>query len=135
MTMYDRKIQTSAEPTGKLLRTGMVLAGLCGAAGVVSLALSAHADASPTLKTAAQMLLFHAPLFLGLAVLSQIRRVLLLPLVMVFLTVGLGLFCGDLFMRAFAGSRLFAMSAPIGGMLVILSWLTLAIGALRVRPK
>jgi len=111
------------------------LAGLCGTLGVVTLALSAHADASRQLATAAQMLLFHAPLFLGLGLLAQVRRAPLLLVTVLFLAAGLVLFCGDLLLRAFAEFRLFPMAAPLGGMLVILSWIVLAIGALRVRPK
>jgi uncharacterized membrane protein YgdD (TMEM256/DUF423 family) len=38
-------------------------------------------------------------------------------------------------MRAFLERRLFPMSAPIGGMTVILGWLMLALCALRVQPK
>lgn len=133
--MTYRTLSETGRPTVALLRLCLVLAGLTGALGVVSLALSAHASASNLLQTAAQMLLFHAPLYLGLGILAQIRQVLLLPVVLLFLSAGLCLFCGDLFLRAFADQRLFPMSAPIGGLLVILSWLLLAIGALRVRPK
>jgi len=125
----------TAATTATLLRLCLVLAGLSGALGVICLALSAHANASPLLQTAAQMLLFHAPAILGLGLLAQIRRVILLPFAILLLTAGLFLFCGDLLMRAFADFRLFPMAAPIGGMLVIGSWLVLAIGALRVRPK
>jgi len=133
--MSDSSLRLASDPTSGLLRIGLLLAGLTGATGVVSLALSAHSAASSLLETAAQMLLFHAPVFLGLGLLAQARRVLLLPVCFLLLAAGLSLFCGDLFMRAFAGQRLFPMSAPTGGMLVILSWLTLAIGALRVRAK
>lgn len=133
--MSFRMRQQPGEPTVTLLRICLVLAGLTGALGVVSLALSAHANASALLATAAQMLLFHAPMFLGLGLLAQLRKVLVLPVVVGLLGLGLCLFCGDLFLRAFADHRLFPMSAPIGGMMVILSWLLLAIGALRVRPK
>lgn len=127
--------QKSDEPTQRLLKICLFLAGLCGAAGVICLALSAHANASSLLKTAAQMLLFHAPVLIGLGILSQIRRVLLLPVTVLLLTAGLSLFCGDLLLRGFAGLRLFPMAAPTGGLLLILSWLMLAVGALRVRPK
>ncbi|MES0882312.1 DUF423 domain-containing protein [Roseibium sp. SCP14] len=121
--------------TVQLLRIGLVLAGLTGALGVISLALSAHSSAPPRLGTAAQMLLFHAPLFLGIGVLAQIRQVPLLPFVAIFLGLGLLLFCGDLFSRILTGQRLFPMSAPIGGMLIIVSWVGLALSALRVKPK
>jgi uncharacterized membrane protein YgdD (TMEM256/DUF423 family) len=118
-----------------MLRVGLILAGILGAGGVVSLALSAHANASSLIETAAHMLLFHAPVILGLGLLAQVRRVPLLPVVLVLLAAGLTLFCGDLLMRAFLERRLFPMSAPIGGMMVILGWLVLALCALRVRPK
>ena len=127
--------QKTADPTDRLLKICLFLAGLSGALGVVSLALSAHASASTHLQTAAQMLLFHAPAFIGLGVLAQIRRVLLLPVALLLLTIGLALFCGDLLLRSFADLRLFPMAAPIGGLCLIASWLTLVLGALRVRPK
>lgn len=123
------------EPTSPLLRICLILSGVTGATGVVSLALSAHADASGLLETAAQMLLMHAPVFLGMGILAQTRKVLLLPGVVVLLTAGLSLFCGDMFSRVILEQRLFPMSAPIGGMLVIVGWIALALSALRVRPK
>ncbi len=121
--------------TAPLLRICLLLGGLSGALGVSSLALSAHARDSALLTTAAQMLLFHAPLFLGAGILAQIRKVPLLTVVVAGLTIGLTLFCGDLFSRVLLNHRFFPMSAPIGGMLVILSWTSLALCALRVRPK
>jgi len=47
----------------------------------------------------------------------------------VVLLVGLLLFCGDLLARDFLGSRLFPMSAPIGGTLLIVGWLAIAASA------
>ncbi len=127
-----RSTPTQPESTAGLLRAGLVLSGLAGAAGVVSLALSAHSEASDLLKTAAQMFLFHAPVFLGMGILAQVRHVPLLPIATILLMAGLVLFCGDLVSRAFLQQRLFPMSAPIGGMLVIASWVFLALSALRV---
>lgn len=123
------------EPTSGLLRICLVLSGITGALGIVSLALAAHAGNVNSLETAAQMLLFHAPVFLGIGILSQIRRVLLLPFTTLCLAAGLFLFCGDLFSRVFLDSRLFPMAAPVGGMLLIVSWLALALGAIRVVPR
>lgn len=118
-----------------LLRLCLVLSGFAGAAGVICLALAAHAASSTLLATAGQMLLTHAPLFLGIGILSQVRTVPMLPLVALCLTLGLALFAGELVFRAFLEQRLFPMSAPIGGMLIILGWLVLALSALRVKPK
>jgi uncharacterized membrane protein YgdD (TMEM256/DUF423 family) len=122
-------------PTAGLLRACLALSGLTGAAGVICLALSAHASGSTSLATAGQMLLAHAPLFLGVGILSQIRRMPFLPMVATSLTFGLILFSGDLISRVFFEQRFFPMSAPIGGLLIILAWLTLALSALRVKPK
>ncbi|MHA7772575.1 DUF423 domain-containing protein [Roseibium sp. M-1] len=123
------------ETTSSLLRAGMALSGLAGGLGVVCLALAAHENASSLLETAAQMLLFHAPVLLGIGLLAQIRRTPLLPATLVLIACGLGLFSGDLLMRSFLEQRLFPMSAPTGGLLLILGWLSLALSALRVRPK
>ncbi|MCX2722959.1 DUF423 domain-containing protein [Roseibium salinum] len=124
----------SAHSSG-FLRICLVLSGLTGALGVASLALSAHATASPLLATAAQMLLFHAPVFLGLGAVSQTRRLPLLPAVPILLSLGLILFCSDLYSRVVLEHRLFAMAAPTGGMLVISSWMALALSAVRILPR
>ena len=42
------------------------------------------------------------------------------------LIVGAALFAGDLALRAFVGHRLFPMAAPTSGIVLIVSWLTLA---------
>jgi len=123
------------EPTTSLLKFCLAISGLTGALGVVSLALAAHADGSTSLGTAARMLMFHAPVFLAIGILAQLRKVLLLPVTALFLFFGLTLFCGDLFSRAFVGSRLFPMAAPVGGMFLIVGWISLALGAFKVVPR
>lgn len=123
------------EQTTPTLHIALLIGGIIGAAGVMLLALSAHADTTGLLKTAAQMLLFHAPAFLALGVLSQIRRVILLRVSLALLFVGLTLFCGDLVTRVFSGQRLFPMAAPTGGVLTILGWFMIAFGALRIQPR
>lgn len=123
------------EPTAGLLKVCLAISGLTGALGVISLALAAHADGSASLGTAARMLMFHAPVFLAIGILAQLRKVLLLPVTALFLFCGLTFFCGDLFSRTFMGSSLFPMAAPIGGMFLIVGWLSLALGALRVVPR
>ena len=105
----------------------LVLAGgLCGAAGVALSAAAAHLGGA-FVGTAASFLLMHAPVFLavGLAGTNRILRIGSLVLL-----VGLVLFCGDLLARDFVGSRLFPMSAPIGGSLLIAGWLAIAASAL-----
>ena len=100
--------------------------GLAGAAGVALSAASAHLGGA-FVGTAASFLLMHAPVFLavGLAGANRILRIGSLVLL-----VGLVLVCGDLLARDFVGSRLFPMSAPIGGSLLIAGWLAIAASAL-----
>ncbi|MDN3719101.1 DUF423 domain-containing protein [Roseibium salinum] len=134
-TGSDPMPHPSAHSSG-FLRICLVLSGLTGALGVASLALSAHATASPLLATAAQMLLFHAPVFLGLGAVSQTRRLPLLPAVPILLSLGLILFCSDLYSRVVLEHRLFLQwRRRQGGMLVISSWMALALSAVRILPR
>lgn len=113
----------------------LVFAGLMGAAGVVLAAASAHGTPGSGLDSAAYMLLFHAASVVGgvslfhQAVLS--RTVGLIALCGFIL--GGALFAGDVAARAYIGSRLFPMAAPTGGVILIASWLALALAALTAR--
>jgi uncharacterized membrane protein YgdD (TMEM256/DUF423 family) len=117
-----------------MTRILVIFAGLMGAAGVVLAAAAAHLAGG--LQTASSMLLFHAPAVLAAALL--IERGLVHGktgnLAAFGFVVGATLFAADLTMRQFAGHRLFPFAAPIGGTLLIASWLMLAVcAALRRR--
>lgn len=111
-------------------RALVLVGGLCGAAGVALSAAAAHLGGA-FVGTAASFLLMHAPVFLAAGLLGANRVLRIGSLV---LLAGLLLFCGDLLARDFLGSKLFPMSAPIGGALLIAGWLALAASAL-VRPN
>ena len=107
------------------------LAGLMGACGVVLAAMSAHSADAARLVPASSMLLFHAA-----AVLGTVALILRGPLRGAFALVpawgfiaGAALFAGDLTLRQFAGHALFPRAAPTGGIVLIASWLALAIAA------
>jgi uncharacterized membrane protein YgdD (TMEM256/DUF423 family) len=104
----------------------ILVAGLCGAAGVALSAVAAHGGAANT-ATAATFLVVHAPalLVIGMIVFNNIMRWAALVLLL-----GLTLFAGDLVTRDFTDDRLFAMAAPVGGSLMILGWLGIALSAL-----
>jgi len=109
----------------------LVLAGgLVGAAGVALSAAAAHRGGAFA-GTAASFLLMHAPVFLAIGLIGGNRCLRTASLA---LLVGLLLFSGDLLARDFLGSRLFPMSAPIGGTLLIAGWLAIAVSAL-LRPR
>ncbi len=110
----------------------IAFAGLMGAAGVILLAAAAHAAPGAGLDSAGQMLLFHAIAVIGGA--SALHQGLLFrPLTLaaaIGLVVGAVLFSGDIAMRAFAGHRLFPYAAPTGGLVLIASWLAVAVAAI-----
>lgn len=105
-------------------RVMVVAGGVFGAAGVALSAMAAHAGGG-NLGTAATMLLAHAPALLALGLLSRegSRMLALGGLVM---AIGVLLFAGDLVMRDWAGTRLFPMAAPAGGIAMIAGWLITA---------
>ena len=113
-------------PSGNNGRILALAGGLCGAAGVALSAAAAHLGGA-FVGTAASFLLMHAPVFLAAGLLGANR---ILRIGSLILLVGLLLFCGDLLARDFIGSRLFPLSAPIGGTLLIAGWLTIAASAL-----
>ncbi|MER9291327.1 DUF423 domain-containing protein [Mesorhizobium sp. M0510] len=124
-------MSTAERPSDSSGRILALAGGLCGAAGVALSAAAAHLGGA-FVGTAASFLLMHAPVFLAAGLLGANRMLRIGSLI---LLVGLLLFCGDLLARDFIGSRLFPLSAPIGGTLLIAGWLAIAASALvRVRP-
>jgi uncharacterized membrane protein YgdD (TMEM256/DUF423 family) len=106
------------------------IAALLGAAGVCLAALSTHADGGDLGKTASQFLILHAGALLGVTAHARAAagaRAGGLLLGGAALALGTVLFSGDLASRAFAGARLFPLAAPIGGSLMILAWIALAL--------
>lgn len=103
----------------------LALAGAVGAAGVALAAYGSHAGQS-LLSTAADFLLFHAPVLLGLSLLKANRLSQAAGYV---LAVALVLFAGDLAMRGIAGVPLFPFAAPLGGVGLIGGWLMVAVSA------
>jgi uncharacterized membrane protein YgdD (TMEM256/DUF423 family) len=106
----------------------MLVASLHGAAGVALSAAAAHIENSPLLTTAGPFLMVHAAAGLALAgvAASFAAPPRWLAGAALSLQAGVTLFSADLTWRAFEGGRLFPYAAPIGGSLVITSWLAIA---------
>ena len=115
----------------RILRILIGLAGLMGACGVALAAASAHQADATRLAAASSMLLFHAPAVLATVALIDHRVLhLKIGLAAAFgFVIAAALFAGDLVVRQYAGHSLFPMAAPAGGMLLIVSWLVLAVAA------
>lgn len=116
-------------------RALVALGALAGLAGVALSAAAAHLTGASSAETAARFLLFHAPALIGLAALAGTR--LVHPGVGraagFALVLGLGLFCGDLALRALRGVPLFPMAAPSGGIALMVGWALVAVAALLPR--
>lgn len=97
-------------------------AGLLGACGVAAAAASSHAGAA-LLGPLSLVALTHAPALLALGRYGDTRPQHAATLV---LAAGALLFCADLATRHFAGSGLFPLAAPLGGMLMIAGWALVA---------
>ncbi|MHB2166682.1 DUF423 domain-containing protein [Alsobacter sp. R-9] len=112
-----------------------LVAALFGASGVALSAAAAHGG-TPSLASAAEMLLVHAAALVGLSALVATGRVHRKAALVAGggMSVGVLLFSGTLSLVAFAGVRPFPMAAPTGGTLTILGWLGLAVAAL-LRPR
>ncbi|WP_020175861.1 DUF423 domain-containing protein [Methyloferula stellata] len=112
-------------------------AGLAGAAGVAEAAYAAHQSSEPLLQVSSHFLLLHAAAVIAIAAFAcsfpQKPRLMLSAASL--LLFGCILFCGDLSVRAFAGSRLFPMAAPLGGSSLIIGWLATAVAALLLLRK
>jgi len=111
----------------------MTVAGaLAGAVGVMFAAAAAHVDGAGAIGAASAMLLAHAPVLLILG-LGGAARLRFGPACAGIIVVGLVLFAGEIGLRGFTGSGLFAFAAPLGGTLLIVGWLAIALGAVFAR--
>jgi uncharacterized membrane protein YgdD (TMEM256/DUF423 family) len=109
----------------------VILAGIMGADGVILAALAAHQGDASRLAPASSMLLFHASAVIAAIALTE-RGIVAASggLIAAFgFVIASALFAGDLTLRQFAGHALFPLAAPIGGTLLIVSWLVLAVAA------
>ena len=119
-------------PISLIDRLFVVLGAVAGLAGVVAAAAAAHVTGTGSLSTAADFLLFHAPVLVAIAIADHVGlgRAGLLRLGGALVVLGLIGFSGDLAMRALAGTPLFAMAAPTGGTLLMIGWVAIGLSAI-----
>ena len=114
------------------LESALILwAALTGIGGVASAAAAAHLTSAPSLNAASLILLAHAPAII--ACLAAARADLILPalgrVASLLLSFGATLFSADIAMRVFIGMPLFPMAAPSGGVILIIGWGIIGLGA------
>ena len=115
------------------MNIGLLIAGILGATGVAAGAFGAHAlerfvtvERLAVWETAAYYHLIHAAVVLVLAL--QPREALWrLPIAG--FALGIGLFSFSLYVLVLTGVTTLAMVAPVGGLLLIVSWLSVALRA------
>ena len=115
----------------RTFRILVILAGIMGADGVILAAVATHQGDTARLLPASSMLLFHATAVLAVTALTE-RGIVAHKggLAAAFgFVIASALFASDLSLRHFADHALFPFAAPIGGTLLIVSWLVLAIAA------
>jgi uncharacterized membrane protein YgdD (TMEM256/DUF423 family) len=110
----------------------IALAGLMGAAGIALTAAGAHIKSGAGLDSAGTLLLIHAVAVIASLALGPQGLVArpLGPIVAWGFVIGAALFAADVASRAWLGTRLFPFAAPLGGLVMIASWLALAAAAL-----
>lgn len=107
----------------------LMLAGLLGAGGVADAALATHVTGGGPLASAAEIMMIHAAAIVGLVALRRGDVTAPGAVGKIALAMGLGaaIFGIDITLLSFAGVHLFPMAAPIGGTVLIVSWLALAV--------
>ena len=106
-------------------------AGFAGAAGVALAAAASHKYPSPSLATAATMLTLHAAGAVALiAVAFRTARSCLWQGVAAAMLAGASMFSGQIAYHTIFDDASFQMLTPVGGTLMIVSWLVVAVLAL-----
>jgi uncharacterized membrane protein YgdD (TMEM256/DUF423 family) len=117
-------------------RIYLAISALFGLAGVAMLASGAHATGG-SMTIAGQMLLFHAPVLMAGALARKLEflhgRIGQIALALIVL--GVSVFAGDLAIRASQGVKLFAMAAPMGGILTMAGWAGLVLASFMGRQR
>ena len=114
-----------------MLQSLIGIAAIFGCAGIAFAAAGAHSKPGSGLDSAGHMLLFHAPAVIA-ACAAIAGGLVSRPVgvaACIALLAGVALFSGDLALRAYAGTRLFPMAAPAGGIVMMAGWALLALAA------
>lgn len=132
-----------SENVRKATRVWLVTTGLLGFLAVALGAFGAHGlegwlssipDGAKRLawwKTGVDYHLGHTLLLLGLALLPPGFPAGLVRRAKVLTVVGIGVFSGSLYVMTLSGLKVLGMVTPIGGLLLLAAWGTLALGAWR----
>lgn len=126
----------------KKSRCFIAVAALLGATAVMFGAYASHglsAWANPAqvsqVQVAVQYQLFHAVTLLIISLLSSVFLSRLLTISLYCFTLGTLCFSGSLYYLVFFGSKLLVLVTPLGGLLLIIAWLSVAAAMLFKQSK
>lgn len=105
------------------------LAALMGAAGGALAAAGVHASGGELALRGADFLILHACAALAIAAHARVATSSARGLIIIGfgMEAGATLFAAELAVRAFTGERIFPFAAPIGGTIMLLAWVALAV--------
>ncbi len=126
----------------KQSRCFISIAALLGATAVMFGAYASHGLSTwastaqvSQVQVAAQYQLFHAITLIVISLLSSMFTSRLLTISLYCFTLGTVCFSGSLYYLVFLGSKLLVLVTPLGGLLLILAWLFVAIAMLFTQRK
>ena len=110
----------------------LILGGVFGGFAIVVGAFGAHAlknilhenGRSETFELAVRYQFYHALVLLIMGSLYEKLNPGKLWWAAIFITVGIGFFCGSLYVLSFSGNTFWGAVTPIGGLFLIAGWLT-----------
>ncbi len=137
---HESAAPAAARPGRRTQRLASVAGALYGASGVAAGAFGAHGlrerlapDLLAVFETAARYQMLHALALLAAASVARQWPGRWADGAAWLLGIGIVLFSGSLYLLVFTGERLFGAVTPLGGILLILGWLAMALAPLRSR--
>jgi uncharacterized membrane protein YgdD (TMEM256/DUF423 family) len=118
-------------------RLFMALGALFGLIAVAMAAYASHGlppERAGLANTGASLGAWHALALIGTGLLAERRRGRLVPAAGLLFAAGTLMFCGGVFLRALTDHSL-GMVTPFGGMLLLVGWGVLGVGALLAPQK
>ncbi|WP_298941338.1 DUF423 domain-containing protein [uncultured Psychromonas sp.] len=126
----------------KQSRCFIAVAALLGATAVMFGAYASHGLSTwastaqvSQVQVAAQYQLFHAIILIVISLLSSAFTSRLLTISLYCFTLGTVCFSGSLYYLVFLGSKSLVLVTPLGGLLLILAWLLVAVAMLFTQRK
>lgn len=119
--------------TGALLGFLSVVAGAAGTHWMETFLIEKYED---TFQTAVKFHMVHSVALIAVAlVVEKHKSWIIYPASLWLLLAGVIIFCGSLYALVLTQIWVFGVTAPVGGICLLLGWLALAVGSMRSKVK